>query len=63
MKQLSQVDPSYKWMQQWRSQVDIGCVCVGGGLFIYLCLPALKNSVQKKLKNAEDEYMSTSPII
>ena len=51
MKQLSQVDPNYKWMQQWCSQIDIGGVWGGGGdLFIYLCLPALKNSVQKKLK-------------
>lgn len=36
MKQLSQVDPNYKWMQQWRSQIDIGCVCGGRGIYSYI---------------------------
>ena len=46
MKQLSQVDPSYKWMQQWRSQVDIGCVCGGGGvihIFVFTSLEKLSS--------------------
>lgn len=56
MKQLSQVDPNYKWMQQWRSQIDIGCVCVGGGGFIHIFMfTSLKKLSSKEIKNAEDE--------
>ena len=57
MKQLSQVDPNYKWMQQWRSQIDIGCVCGGGeGGFIHIFVfTSLKKLSSKEIKNAEDE--------
>ena len=54
MKQLSQVDPNYKWMQQGRSQINIGCVC-GGGFIPIFVFTSLKKLSSKVIQNAEDE--------
>ena len=51
MKQLSQVDPNYKWMQQWRSQINIGCVWRGGGGFIHIFVfTSLEKLSSKEIK-------------